>query len=176
VAPRPSIIFCTAYDEYAVDAFELHAVDYLLKPVNRTRLEHSIQRVRPGNDSVPQIDSAIDSATAAAGAYPSRFLGKRKMRFFVVPGADVLTFESDGGQTKLRTGQHHFWMQPTLTDLEQRLDPKGYVRISRAAIIRLDQIREVVPQPGGYGEVKLSDGSTLEVSRRRFKELMQRLE
>ena len=51
VAPRPSIIFCTAYDEYAVDAFELHAVDYLLKPVNRARLEHAIQRVRPGNDA-----------------------------------------------------------------------------------------------------------------------------
>lgn len=175
-APRPAIIFCTAYDEYAVDAFELHAVDYLLKPVNRARLANSIKRVRAVAGDAANADRAIDSAGKSAGAYPSRFLGKRSTRFFVVSADDVLAFESDGGQTKLRTEEHHYWMQPTLSDLEHRLDPNAYLRVSRAAIVRLDRVREVLPLTGGYGEVRLSDGTTVEVSRRRFKELMQRLE
>ena len=70
-APRPKIVFCTAYDEYAVDAFELHAVDYLLKPVNRARLEKTLQRVRDSGGADEGQDSSIDRAVGA-GSHPSR--------------------------------------------------------------------------------------------------------
>jgi two-component system, LytTR family, response regulator len=170
-APRPRIVFCTAFDEFAVDAFELNAVDYLLKPVNRARLDKALERVR---STAGDADRAIDKA-ALAGAAPTRFLARRGATFRVVPASDVLCFLSEGGLTKLMANGQHCWMQPTLNDLEARLDPRQFFRISRAAIVNLDAVREVVPGPGGQGQVVLSDGARLEVSRRRFGDLTTRL-
>ena len=95
-SPRPHIIFCTAFDQYAVDAFELSAVDYLLKPINRARLAQALDRVRGGVKS----DEALEKATLAA-APPSRFLARRGSGYRVVPGRDVLCFVSEDGLTKL---------------------------------------------------------------------------
>jgi two-component system LytT family response regulator len=170
-APRPHIIFCTAFDQYAVDAFELNAVDYLLKPVNRARLEKALERVRGGSKDQ---DGAIDRAARGGGA-PARFLARKGATFRVVAGRDVLCFVSENGLTKLLAAGQHYWMQPTLNDLEARLDPKQFFRISRAAIVNLDAVREVAPLPGGQGEVTLTDGTRLEVSRRRFADLTERL-
>jgi len=173
-APRPKIVFCTAYDEYAVDAFELRAVDYLLKPVSRARLAKTLERVRERSDE--DAEASVEQAGRAVGPYPQRFLAKRGTRYYVVPAAEVSCFGSEGGLTKLRVGGQHYWMQPTLGELEKRLDPQAFFRLSRAAIVRLDAVREVEPSSGGYGSVKLADGEQLEVSRRRFKELMARLQ
>jgi two-component system LytT family response regulator len=168
--PRPHIIFCTAFDQYAVDAFELSAVDYLLKPVNRARLAQALDRVRQGHKS----DDAIEKATLAA-APPARFLGRRGSAYRVVAARDVLCFVSEDGITKLYAADQHYWMSPTLNDLETRLDTRQFFRISRGAIVNLDAVREVAPTAGGHGEVTLKEGSKHEVSRRRFKELTERL-
>jgi two-component system LytT family response regulator len=169
-SPRPRIIFCTAYDEYAVDAFEVHAVDYLLKPVNRARLARALDRVRStGGD---EQEAAIDRG---GGAHPVRFLAKRGSRYYVIQKQEVQCFVSEGGQTKLQSADQHYWMQPTLSDLEGRLDTASFFRVSRAAIVNLDAVHRVLPLPGGHGEVELHDGRRLEVSRRRFKDLMDRL-
>jgi len=173
-SPRPKIIFCTAFDEYAVDAFELHAVDYLLKPVNRARLAKAVERVLEPERSA-DTDSAIDRAGREAGSYPSRFLAKRGARFCVVPRGEVLCFVSEEGLTTLQTAKHHLWMQPSLSDLEERLDPDGFYRISRSAIVNLDAVEELLPGTGGQAEVQLSNGLHLEVSRRRFKSLIDKL-
>jgi len=172
-SPRPRIIFCTAFDEYAVEAFELHAVDYLLKPVSRTRLEKAVERVRRLPD--PERDEAIGRTGRVPGAYPTRFLAKGSSRYRVVPGKDVLWFSSEGGLTRLQTAERHYWMGPTLADLEGRLDPSRFLRVSRSAIVNLDAIGEVIPLPGGQGEIRLANGTRLEVSRRRFQELVDRL-
>jgi two-component system LytT family response regulator len=169
-APRPKIVFCTAYDEYAVDAFELHAVDYLLKPVNRARLEKALKRAR-GEAAAPAGDASLDGAFRDAG-HPTRFLARRGSKYFVVPKEEVLYFASDGGETRLQSEDRHYWMQPTLKEMEDRLDPREFFRVSRAAIVALDAVREVEPVAGGQGEVKLKNGTELEVSRRRFKPLM----
>jgi two-component system LytT family response regulator len=169
-SPRPHIVFCTAFDQYAVDAFELNAVDYLLKPVNRARLAQAIDRVRGGQRS----DAAIQKAVRATGT-PSRFLARRGSTFRVVHGRDVLCFLSEAGMTRLIAGDQHYWMSPTLNDLEARVDARQFFRISRAALVNLDAVREVAPAAGGSGEITLKDGSRHEVSRRRFKELAERL-
>jgi two-component system, LytTR family, response regulator len=169
-APRPHIVFCTAFDQYAVDAFELSAVDYLLKPVNRARLARALDRVREGQNS----DAAIVKATLAA-APPARFLARRGSTYRVIAARDVLCFVSEDGITKLCSTDQHYWMSPTLNDLEARLDPRQFFRISRAAIVNLDTVREVAPTAGGHGEVRLKDGSRHEVSRRRFRELTEKL-
>jgi two-component system LytT family response regulator len=162
--PRPHIIFCTAFDQYAVDAFELHAVDYLLKPISRARLAKSLDRVR----SAPAAHQPI-----AVG--PTRFLVKSAAHYTVVGEARVLYFASEDGLTKLVAADGQYWMDPTLNELEERLDPKRFFRISRAALVSLSAVAEVHPLPGGSGELRLKNGERLEVSRRRFRELLEAL-
>ena len=168
--PRPHIVFCTAYDQYAIDAFELHAVDYLLKPINRARLAQALERVRGGAAPTP-FDAAVQAAAPV-----KRFLGRKGHRFRVVPAGDVLAFVSENGLTKMLAAGEHYWVPPTLNDLESRLDPAQFFRISRAAIVNLDAVHELAPAQGGHGELTLRDGTQLEVSRRRFRDLTTRLD
>ncbi len=172
-APRPRIIFCTAFDQYAVDAFELHAVDYLLKPVSRARLGEAVSRARHVQPEAQE--TALETLAQSGQTKPSRFLAKRGARFRVIAGNEVLYFASEEGLTKLCAADQHYWMEPTLNELEARLDPALFFRVSRAAIVNLDSVQEVFPMPGGHGEVLLKNGGRLEVSRRRFRELMQKL-
>ena len=166
-SPSPRVIFCTAYDEYAIEAFEVDAADYLLKPATRARLAQALVKVRSrAEPTVP---------TADAPGMPRRFLGKTGSRYQVVPASDVLYFSSDGGLTRLHTAKRHFWMEPSLADLERRLGDADFYRISRGALVRLEAVTEVVPLIGGHGQVKIQSGETLPVSRRRMKELIRRL-
>jgi two-component system LytT family response regulator len=161
--PRPQIIFCTAYDQYAVDAFELRAVDYLLKPISRTRLAEALQRVR----SIAAT-SYSDSSTKRETGSPGRFLVRTASHYLVVGESQVLYFSSEDGLTKLIADSGQYWMDPTLNDLELRLDSSRFFRISRAALINMNAVKQVFPLPGGGGEVLLKNGIRLEVSRRRF--------
>jgi two-component system, LytTR family, response regulator len=171
--PRPHVIFCTAYDQYAVEAFELHAVDYLLKPVSRARLAQALDRIRllpaPGSR-----EAALDEALRQR-SLPARFLVRSGAHYLVVPESRVLYFGSEGSLTQLIADNGQYWMDPTLNDLEQRLDPARFFRVSRAALVCLNAVAEVAPMPGGSGEVILKNGQRLEVSRRRFRDLLQSL-
>ena len=173
-APRPHIIFCTAHEEHAVHAFELAAADYLLKPVSQARLDQAIQRVRLALQSTRE--QTLDSASRAPRRAPARFLVKSGSSYTVVHESRVLYFLSEDGLTRLVTEAGSFWMEPTLNELEQRLDPARFFRISRAALITLNAVAEVLPMPGGTGEVVLKNGQRLEVSRRRFRELLESLQ
>jgi two-component system, LytTR family, response regulator len=164
--PRPQIIFCTAHDQHAVDAFELHAIDYLLKPISRVRLAEALQRVRTLG-TTPRAEKHIS---------PARFLVKNTSHYLVVAESKVLYFSSEDGLTKLIADGGQYSMDPTLNDLELRLDRWRFFRISRAALINLNAVEQVFPLPGGSGEVLLTNGSRLEVSRRRFNELLQLLD
>jgi DNA-binding LytR/AlgR family response regulator len=94
----------------------------------------------------------------------------------VVGESRVLYFDSEDGLTRLITEREKYWMDPTLNDLEERLHSSRFFRISRAAIVNLNAVAEVYPLPGGSGEVLLKNGQRLEVSRRRFRELIEALE
>lgn len=167
--PRPYIIFCTAYDQYAIDAFELHAIDYLLKPVSRARLDKALDRVRDGTPCAPL------GATLHTALPVKRFLARKGPRFRVVAAKDVLCFVSEGGLTKLHAGGEQYFLSTTLNDLELRIDPDQFFRVSRAAIVNLDAVHDLAPTAGGHGEVTLRDGTRLEVSRRRYRDLTDRL-
>src|SRR5215472_621238 len=135
--PRPHVIFCTAYDQHAVDAFELHAVDYLLKPISRARLAQALERVR----------SAAVPAPPLRAMGPSRFLVRNATHYQVIAESKVLYFCSEDGLTKLVGEAGQYWMDPTLNELEQQLDPSRFFRISRAALIHLSTVTEVHPMP-----------------------------
>lgn len=172
--PRPAIIFCTAFDQYAVDAFELHAVDYLLKPVNRARLGAAIDRVGEGRAN--DRDRRLDHAGRQPRLAPARFLARKGTRFRVVPRQDVVAFTFQEGLTRLHTASEQLWMEPTLAALARRLDGRSFVQVSRTAIVSLDAVREARPFPDGTGTVTLSTGLTLPVARRRWRVLLERIE
>ena len=187
---RPAVIFCTAFDQHAVDAFELQAVDYLLKPVTRARLDAALARVRPA--SVTTAEAAAnrvepageDEASAheagdgepALPGTPTRFLARRGARYKVVPLAEVVAFSFDEGQTRLHTATEQLLMQPTLAQLLKRLDPARFFQVSRAAVVHLDAVREAKPHTDGTGQIVLSNGTVVEVSRRRWRPLLDELE
>jgi two-component system LytT family response regulator len=176
--PRPAVIFCTAYDQYAVDAFELSALDYLLKPVNRARLAAALDRVRSSHATAPARghDRALAQLTHAKGLTPTRFLARRGARFRVVPATDVVAFTFVDGVTHLITATETMSMQPTLAALARRLDHESFFQVSRTAIIRLDAVKEAKPFSDGTGEIVLANGQTMVVARRRWRELLNRLE
>ncbi len=181
--PRPAVVFCTAFDQYAVDAFELHAVDYLLKPVTRARLDAALARIIPPASSTgATASSAAESGgdetidTALPGGPPTRFLARRGARYLVVPLADVVAFSFDDGQTRLHTAAEQLLMQPTLAQLQRRLDPARFFQISRSVVVHLEAVREAKPHTDGTGQLVLSNGTTVEVSRRRWRPLLDQLE
>ena len=176
--PRPAVIFCTAFDQYAVDAFELSALDYLLKPVNRARLAAALDRVRASAAAAATArrDREIEQLTQARGMAPTRFLAKRGNRFRVVPAGDVVAFVFVDGITHLLTTADQLSMQPTLASLARRLDADTFFQVSRNAIIRLDAVKEAKPFSDGTGEILLANGQTMTVARRRWRALLDRLE
>lgn len=173
--PRPAVIFCTAFDQYAVDAFELSAIDYLLKPVNRSRLASALERVRAAGQPRGR-DRELDGLAHASGLSPTRFLARRGARFRVVPVQEVVAFTFVDGVTHVMTLTEQLTMQPTLAALARRLDSKHFFQVSRTAIIRLDAVREAKPFADGTGEITLASGTVMVVSRRRWRSLLDRLE
>ena len=173
--PRPAVIFCTAYDQYAVDAFELSALDYLLKPVNRARLAAALDRVR-GAGTPQGRDRALEQLSHATGLAPTRFLARRGARFRVVPVTEVVAFTFVDGITHLVTATEQLSMQPTLAALARRLDDQRFFQVSRTAIIRLDAVKEARPFSDGTGEIILANGQTMVVARRRWRALLDKLE
>jgi two-component system, LytTR family, response regulator len=172
--PRPHIIFCTAYDQYAVEAFELHAVDYLLKPVNRARLAESMERLR----SLPAVqdrEASLDQVVVRQRSGPARFLVRSGAHYLVIGEQRVLYFGSEGSLSRLIADNGQYWMDPSLNELERRLDPARFFRISRAALVNLNAVAEVIPETGGSGEVVMKNGDRLEVSRRRYRDLLEAL-
>jgi len=170
-SPRPAIIFCTAFDQHAVDAFELNAIDYLLKPVSRSRLEKALERI---TDHSVKDSETIDRLLVETAQRLSRFLVHSDSRYLVVPVNEVAYFESLDGLTRLvtRTGKA-YWLDPSIQEIEQRIDPHAFFRISRAVLVSLNVVAEVHPLPGGGAMVLTKSGARLDVSRRRFRDLLK---
>lgn len=172
---HPAIIFCTAYDQHAVEAFELNAVDYLLKPITRARLSQALDRVRRSESAETQqrVNQLVRNRVEGV----SRFLVRRGAHYVVVPASKAAYFESVDGLTRLAAESgESYWIDPPLQDLEARLDARQFYRISRNALVNLSHVTELHPLPGGSAEVTMKGGVRLEVSRRRFRGLVEILE
>jgi two-component system, LytTR family, response regulator len=173
----PLIAFVTAYDEYAVQAFELSAVDYLLKPVDPTRLRATLARAR--ERIATRVDHADHTRTAAAAVerhpnapYLRRIPVRRRDVIIILPVEQVLTVRADGELLHIVTqnGDRHT-LTHRLKDLEARLDPTQFLRLSRSALVNIDAIRRVTAMPGGTYMVTLANTQTLPVSRTRARVL-----
>lgn len=167
----PPVIFVTAYDEYAVKAFELNAVDYLLKPFDEERLRRSIQRARERISS--QREGALSAQLQALlesreKHWPERIVVRNGERFDFVPVASIDWVESADNYVQLHCGQRQFLLGETLSSLESRLNPGKFARIHRGRMINLARVIAVHPMFNGTYEVELSGGLRL-ASGRQYK-------
>lgn len=169
----PQVIFVTAFDEYALRAFEVNALDYLLKPVEEERLEESIEKVKPRLKKLAAANDA-SSNTERLNLDNQIFLKDGEKCWFVTL-KDIRKFESEGNYVRVFFHESKPLVLKSLNALEDRLDPKAFFRANRKFIINLRWVENIENWFNGGLRVELKDGSHVEVSRRqssKFKELL----
>ena len=174
VAHEPAVIFTTAYDKYAVTAFELHAVDYLLKPFGRERLARALERVSPaaGGSGGGAADGAVKTGRRARAALAAkdaaqldRILVRDRGRLVPVSVRDIVRLEAGDDYTSVHTKGRTYLVYLALQDFERMLDGSKYVRIHRSHVVNLDHVLHFTPVDGGRFQLELTDGTKLPVSR-----------
>ncbi len=177
-ATVPLVVFVTAYPEYAVKAFELNAVDYILKPLDPDRLREAVVRVRARLRSEweqpPQLTSPVGSPEVRsnpstggppAEPRPERLMVRSEGKLILVKLETIDWIQSTGNYAKLHVGKQVYTIRCTMTHLERMLDPQRFARIHRSTIVNLDRIKEMQPWFSGDWLVILHDGTRLRLSR-----------
>jgi two-component system, LytTR family, response regulator len=183
--PQPWVVFTTAYDRYALEAFGVNSVDYLLKPIEAAQLDRAldkIERLRASAAAPPGMTELIERLTAAAGAvrsptYPDRVASKAGERIEFIDLGQVTHFFASDKLTYAATGAKNYAVDHTIQELEQKLDPARFVRVHRASLVNVDHVQELHSWFAGKMMVRLKDPKHTEiaVSRDRVRELKQRL-
>jgi two-component system LytT family response regulator len=165
----PAVIFSTAYDEYAVRAFDLDAVDYLVKPYTAERLSAALRRARTRQTA--DREASLSRAIRDLGPRPDRLLVPDGRRMVPIALADIVWIKAEDDYARVHAGGRSYLVGRTLKELEHRLDPERFVRIHRSAIVQTSHIREVIAEDGSRFRLCLSDGTHVIVSRARAVEL-----
>jgi two-component system LytT family response regulator len=155
----PEVIFTTAFDQYALQAFEVNALDYLQKPIQASRMAAALQRCAARHQRI--------AAAALAPSTARKLFIKDGERCWFVPVQDIRLFESDGNYTRVYFEHQQPLMLRSLNQLEEKLDPERFFRASRRHIVNLDFIEQVEPNDAGGLDLTLRDQLQVEVSRRR---------
>ena len=164
IGPGVGVIFVTAYDAYALRAFDVHAVDYLLKPFSKQRLEAALALAenRLGENTPP---AAILAATARAPGYLERLVVKDGARVHIIPVARLDFAEAQDDYISLVSNGKAYLKQQTISSLEESLDPRQFIRIHRSYIVNLDRVVKMEPYTKDTKVAVLNDGKQLPVSR-----------
>lgn len=177
----PTIVFITAYDQYALQAFDVHALDYLLKPFNRERFHRAVARVKEQIDGErrgeldERLASLISSITPEK-KYLERLVVKSVGRVFFLKTEEIDWIEASGNYLKLHVGRESHMIRETMNSVEAKLDPSQFMRIHRSTIVNIDRIKELHPMFSGDYSAILRDGTELALSRNyreRFLELFE---
>lgn len=174
----PAVVFTTAYDRYAVSAFELAAVDYLLKPFGADRFAAAAERARRALATVdadePPVAERARRALAESGSGPlTRLLVRDRGRITPIAAGDIVRLEAEDDYVALHAhGRRHLVYVP-LGELEARLDPAQFVRVHRSHVVNLDHVRHLVPFDAGRLQVEMRDGTRILASRARSRALRE---
>ena len=166
----PMVVFTTAFEHYAIRAFEVHAIDYLLKPINRERLAECVARL---DGTPPQAQRAqLDEARRQRKL--ERILVRRASKLVVVSVEDVAVFESENKLVFVRTAEGRFLLNMSMKEIEERVDSALFCRVHKQAIVRLSLVREIHAFAGGQYVAKLCDGYEVQVGRNYAQEFRSR--
>lgn len=166
----PQVIFVTAYDQYAVRAFEVHALDYLLKPFDQERFDISWQRarahiLRDRDGGTDQRILALLEEMKAGNKYLERLVIKASGRIYFLETSEIDWIEAEGNYVSVHSGKKSHLLRETISSLEAQLDPKKFLRIHRSSIVRIDRIQELQPWFHGEYRIILQNGTQLTLSR-----------
>jgi len=170
VERMPATIFVTAYDQYALAAFDANALDYLLKPFGKPRFERALTRAKerlaaaPDRAAMQSLVRAMESV-ASRREYVDRLAVAENGRIIFVKTRDIRWIEARSNYARLHAGGRSYEVRDTLTLLEGKLDPREFARIHRSTIVNLDYVKEVHPWFHGYHLVLLDNGQELRMSR-----------
>jgi len=162
----PRVIFTTAYDHYAVKAFDVSALDYLLKPIEPERLAAALEKVQAATRHAPASFDPPSGAASANDAALEQLFVRDGPRCWFVPLREVSVFTAEGNYVRLQWGKAHPLLGRSLIALEEKLDSRRYFRANRRQIVNLDFIQSVELGEGGRLHVQLRDGPEIEISRR----------
>jgi two-component system, LytTR family, response regulator len=177
----PPAIFVTAYHEYAVRAFDIHAVDYLTKPINAHRLATALERVRKKIAAETalltqeQLSALLEGLRSGeqSPSYASRFLVKNGEKEILLASEKIDWIEAADYYCCLHVGSRGYMLRESIGDLSEKLDPHRFVRIHRSSIVNLDRIREIYRDGQSEGSIVLTTGATLRMSRSGRQKLME---
>jgi two-component system, LytTR family, response regulator len=164
----PPVVFVTAYDEYAIRAFEVNALDYLLKPFSRERLEKAIRRAQEAQVEEQDLTSRLAPLLenlVAQGRYLTRLAVRDRDRIRVLDVGEVDWIGVEDEQVSVYVGNEVYPIRRTLAELEARLDPARFFCAHRSAIVNLDRVKEIVPWFKGSHRLRLTTGAEVELSR-----------
>lgn len=166
----PVVVFVTAYDQYALQAFDVHALDYLLKPFNRERIHRAVARAREQikHRRMGTIDERLTSLIAdlkQEKKYLERLVVKAVGRVFFLKVDEIDWIEAAGNYVKLHSGRESHMVRETMNGIEAKLDPERFLRIHRSTVVNIDRIKELHPMFSGDYAVLLRDGTELALSR-----------
>jgi two-component system LytT family response regulator len=165
----PNLVFVTAYDQFALKAFDVHAIDYLLKPFDRERFERTLERAKQqiALQKREDVQAALLRILSEQGAHlqpVKRILVKSGDKAFFVRPEEISWIEAQGNYVALHVAAQSFLLRQTVNTLEKQLDPAKFQRIQRSTIVNLDAIREMHPAGRGEYEIVLKDGVRLKLS------------
>lgn len=172
---RPEVIFVTAYDRYALQAFEVHAVDYLLKPFTAERLAEALERIRPGAEPRALPSAELARAARPDAPYLGRILIRDGARIHVLPVEQLDYAEAQDDYVVFSSGEEKLRKQQTLTELADALDPGRFVRIHRSYLLNVDRLARIELYAKDSRVAILRDGSRLPVSRSGYARLRELL-
>lgn len=167
LTPWPAIVFTTPYDQHAVTAFELNAVDYLLKPFSSGRFDTAVQRVLEEPTAVRgNAVDALGLAATTAGASPlQRILVRDRGQIFPLPTSEIEYLKSDSRHTLIAARGSSYFVRLPLAEIEARLNPGRFMRVHRNAIVNLDFVQSMKPDEQSQLEILMRDGSKLPANR-----------
>ncbi|MEL6536902.1 MAG: LytTR family DNA-binding domain-containing protein [Bacteroidota bacterium] len=160
----PKIIFSTAYDQYALQAFEVHALDYLLKPYTRERFADAIRRMMDSSGAYMNQLHELMNSFSTPEAYSDKVLVSVNAKLISVPVADIIWIEASGDYARLVQQDRYYLSNQGISQLEQKMNPKLFTRVHRSAMININHVKEVYKYPSGY-EVVMVNGDLVKVSR-----------
>ena len=161
----PRIIFTTAYDQYALRAFEVNAVDYLLKPFTQERLRAAIERVREQPQAKQPGIVAASGSGKGVNFYTNRIIFKSRGRILFLPVSDIRWIGAEGNYVRLSTATETHLLRETMAHLEERLDPRGFLRVHRSFIVNLKYVKEVRRETDGDSVVIMESGHKVALGR-----------
>lgn len=175
IVHQPVVVFTTAHDRYAVAAFELEALDYLIKPFGRERFRRAVSRARRALRDADRPATAERARRAFAQEPLSRILVRHRDGIVPIALDAIERLEARGDYVALHTGGRRLLVRLPLNDLERRLDQSRFLRVHRSHIVNLDHVKSIVPYDGSRFQFVMRDGAQLLSSRARAKELRQRV-